>query len=131
MQVATLRMMLGQRVQGERSEYREMRRKEMVGTNHKELACAFSSSLDFIPWLECGWEIEQDEQQRVPVRGQRPQPGGWSAGIARRGWKEEIFRMEPPGSFRLCWGLGVTSKFLEKGTERVVVPVEGLRTAEG
>lgn len=30
-----------QRVQGERSEYREMRRKEMVGTNHEELAHAF------------------------------------------------------------------------------------------
>lgn len=54
MQVVAPRVMLGQRVQGERSEYREMRRKETVGTNHKELACAFSSSLDFIPWSKDG-----------------------------------------------------------------------------
>lgn len=35
MQVATLRVMLRQRVQGERSEYREMRWKELVVTNMK------------------------------------------------------------------------------------------------
>lgn len=41
--VATARMMLGQRVQGEGSEYRETQRKELVGTNHGELTGAFLS----------------------------------------------------------------------------------------
>lgn len=36
--------------------------------------------------------------------------------------------MEPQGSSR---GLGVTTKSLQRGTERVMMPVEGLRIAEG
>lgn len=51
----------GQKLQGEKSEYREMRGKELVGTNHGELTRIFPNSLDFIPCLEGGWEIEQGE----------------------------------------------------------------------
>lgn len=39
--------------------------------------------------------------------------------------------MEPPGSSWLRWELAVTSKSLDKVTESVVVPVEGLGIAEG
>lgn len=57
MQVATPRVILGQKVQGERSEYREMRWKELVVTNSGELSHAFPTNLDFKPCLEGGWEI--------------------------------------------------------------------------
>lgn len=68
---ATPRVTLAERVQGEGSEYREMRGKELVGTRHGELTCAFLSGLNFIPRFGFGgrWEIEQAERQGVLVRG--------------------------------------------------------------
>lgn len=57
--------------------------------------------------------------------------GEW--GMARRREEEDRSRMEAPGPTWL-WGgggLGVTPELLDKGTERAVVPVEGLGIAEG
>lgn len=54
---ATPRVMLAQRVQGEESEYREMKGKEFIGTNLGELTYTFLSSLDFILWFGLGGRV--------------------------------------------------------------------------
>lgn len=61
---------------------------------------------------------------KAPVRGPAGL-AGWGGGE-----EEDRFRMEAPGPIR-SWGLGVTPEPLDKGTERAVVPVEGLGIAEG
>lgn len=48
-------------------------------TSHKKLARAFPRSLHVVLRLE-GDGREQDEGQRIPVRGRRLEPGGWSVG---------------------------------------------------
>lgn len=66
-------------------------------------------------------------------------PGGWRWGSG--GWRGEGRRKTDPGWKPLdphgygvgvmVRGLGVTPELLDKGTERAVVPVEGLGIAEG
>lgn len=51
--------------------------------------------------------------------------GQWDG---EEGEEDKLFRIELLGSL---WGLGVTTKSLDKGTERVMVPVEDIRIAEG